>query len=63
MPVSKLLHFSGLCVYRGQLDRCSQDAEGSPKRQVSLLETQMLKRAVNKEGQSFADQHVQKLRI
>lgn len=58
MPVSRLLHFSVVCVCRGPLDRCSWDVGGSPKRQVSLPLETLKKCAVSKEGwESFADQH------
>lgn len=55
--------FICLYIYRGQLDGCTQDAGGSPKRQVSPpLETRG-KYAIGEEGQSFATRHVWKLRI
>jgi hypothetical protein len=41
MPLSTVPHFSVVCAYRDQVDRCSYDPGGSPKRQVcSPLETE-----------------------
>lgn len=63
MPISKPLHFSVVCINRGQLDGHSQDAGVPQTGRCLLLWKHRGKYTVNEEGQSFTDQYEWKLRI